>query len=118
MLPQAPHLPGAIGIPFKRLPDGLGPLLPVEADGKRRLENPPDDAEFGRGKIGDFTWKGMLLPPAECGRAGKCPARIFRQPLSPKLVIMDCVITGWPRRPTYLARRPPSRSGARPGDSP
>ena len=50
-----------INVTFKRLPDGLGPLLPVESDGKPvDFENPPDDAEFGRGKIEDFTWKGML----------------------------------------------------------
>jgi hypothetical protein len=47
-----------INVTFKRLPDGLGPLLPVESHGKPiDFENPPDDAEFGRGKIEDFTRK-------------------------------------------------------------
>ena len=47
-----------INVIFKRLPDGLGPLLPVEYDGKPiDFENPPDDAQFGRGKIEDFSWK-------------------------------------------------------------
>ncbi len=67
-----------INVTFKRLPDGLGPLLPLEADGKPiDFENPPDDAEFGRGKIEDFTWKGMLdfATCTECGRCqSQCPA--------------------------------------------
>src|SRR5271163_2668755 len=82
-----------INVTFKRLPDGLGPLLPVEADGKPiDFENPPDDAEFGRGKIEDFTWKGMLdfATCTECGRCqSQCPAWNTGKPLSPKLVIMD-----------------------------
>lgn len=82
-----------INVTFKRLPDGLGPLLPLEADGKPiDFENPPDDAEFGRGKIEDFTWKGMLdfATCTECGRCqSQCPAWNTAKPLSPKLVIMD-----------------------------
>ncbi|MCQ4365625.1 heterodisulfide reductase-related iron-sulfur binding cluster [Mycobacterium gordonae] len=82
-----------INVTFKRLPDGLGPLLPLEADGKPiDFENPPDDAEFGRGKIEDFTWKGMLdfATCTECGRCqSQCPAWNTGKPLSPKLVIMD-----------------------------
>ena len=65
-----------INVTFKRLPDGLGPLLPVEysVDGKAKpidFENPPDDASFGRGKIEDFTWKGML-DFATCTECGRC----------------------------------------------
>ncbi|OBK16500.1 heterodisulfide reductase-related iron-sulfur binding cluster [Mycobacterium asiaticum] len=82
-----------INVVFKRLPDGLGPLLPLEADGKPiDFENPPDDAEFGRGKIEDFSWKGMLdfATCTECGRCqSQCPAWNTGKPLSPKLVIMD-----------------------------
>ena len=82
-----------INVIFKRLPDGLGPLLPIESDGKPiDFENPPDDAEFGRGKIEDFTWKGMLdfATCTECGRCqSQCPAWNTGKPLSPKLVIMD-----------------------------
>lgn len=82
-----------INVIFKRLPDGLGPLLPIEADGKPiDFENPPDDAEFGRGKIEDFSWKGMLdfATCTECGRCqSQCPAWNTGKPLSPKLVIMD-----------------------------
>jgi Fe-S oxidoreductase len=82
-----------INVTFKRLPDGLGPLLPIESGGKPiDFENPPDDAEFGRGKIEDFTWKGMLdfATCTECGRCqSQCPAWNTGKPLSPKLVIMD-----------------------------
>ena len=82
-----------INVIFKRLPDGLGPLLPIEADGKPiDFENPPDDAEFGRGKVEDFSWKAMLdfATCTECGRCqSQCPAWNTGKPLSPKLVIMD-----------------------------
>jgi Fe-S oxidoreductase len=82
-----------INVVFKRLPDGLGPLLPVESGGEPiDFENPPDDAEFGRGKIEDFTWKAMLdfATCTECGRCqSQCPAWNTGKPLSPKLVIMD-----------------------------
>ncbi len=82
-----------INVTFKRLPDALGPLLPIEAHGKPiDFENPPDDAEFGRGKIEDFTWKGNLdfATCTECGRCqSQCPAWNTGKPLSPKLVIMD-----------------------------
>src|ERR1700722_6109240 len=82
-----------INVTFKRLPDGLGPLLPIEADGKPvDFEKPPDDATFGRGKIEDFTWKGNLAfaTCTECGRCqSQCPAWNTGKPLSPKLVIMD-----------------------------
>ena len=82
-----------INVIFKRLPDALGPLLPIEADGKPvDFENPPDDAAFGRGKIEDFSWKAMLdfATCTECGRCqSQCPAWNTGKPLSPKLVIMD-----------------------------
>jgi Fe-S oxidoreductase len=82
-----------INVTFKRLPDGLGQLLPIESGGKPiDFENPPDDAVFGRGKIEDFTWKAMLdfATCTECGRCqSQCPAWNTGKPLSPKLVIMD-----------------------------
>jgi Fe-S oxidoreductase len=82
-----------INVTFKRLPDGLGPLLPVESGGQPiDFENPPDDAVFGRGKIEDFTWKANLdfATCTECGRCqSQCPAWNTGKPLSPKLVIMD-----------------------------
>jgi Fe-S oxidoreductase len=82
-----------INVVFKRLPDGLGPLLPIESGGKPiDFEDPPDDARFGRGKIEDFSWKAMLdfATCTECGRCqSQCPAWNTGKPLSPKLVIMD-----------------------------
>ena len=109
-----------INVTFKRLPDGLGPLLPVEADGKPiDFENPPDDAEFGRGKIEDFTWKAMLdfATCTECGRCqSQCPAWNTGKPLRPSSSSWTCATTGWPRRPTSWARRPRSRGGSRPRD--
>jgi Fe-S oxidoreductase len=82
-----------INVTFKRLPDGLGQLLPIESGGKPiDFENPPDDAVFGRGKIEDFTWKALLdfATCTECGRCqSQCPAWNTGKPLSPKLVIMD-----------------------------
>ncbi len=94
-----------INVTFKRLPDGLGPLLPIESDGKPiDFENPPEDAEFGRGKIEDFTWKGMLdfATCTECGRCqSQCPAWNTGKPLSPKLVIMD-LRDHWMAKAPYL----------------
>ena len=94
-----------INVIFKRLPDGLGPLLPIESDGKPiDFENPPDEAVFGRGKIEDFTWKGMLdfATCTECGRCqSQCPAWNTGKPLSPKLVIMD-LRDHWMAKAPYL----------------
>jgi Fe-S oxidoreductase len=77
----------------KRLPDGLGPLLAMESGGKPiDFEDPDEDDTFGRGKVEDFTWKGMLdfATCTECGRCqSQCPAWNTGKPLSPKLVIMD-----------------------------
>jgi Fe-S oxidoreductase len=82
-----------INVAAKRLPDGLGPLSPIEHEGRPiDFEDPPDDAAFGRGKIEDFTWKGMLdfATCTECGRCqSQCPAWNTGKPLSPKLLIMD-----------------------------
>jgi Fe-S oxidoreductase len=82
-----------INVTFKRLPDGLGPLLPMESGGKPiNFEDPGEDDVFGRGKIEDFTWKANLdfATCTECGRCqSQCPAWNTAKPLSPKLVIMD-----------------------------
>ncbi|MGZ8776676.1 MAG: (Fe-S)-binding protein, partial [Mycobacterium sp.] len=82
-----------LNVTFKRLPNGLGPLLPVEYDGQRvDFEDPPEDAILGRGKIEDFTWKAYLdmTTCTECGRCqSQCPAWNTGKPLSPKLVIMN-----------------------------
>ena len=86
-----------INVYFKRLPTGLGELLPATGrDGKpidfMDVENLSEDTVFGRGKIEDFTWKGYLdfVTCTECGRCqSQCPAWNTGKPLSPKLVIMD-----------------------------
>src|SRR3954465_11278643 len=81
---------------FKREADGgvaLGPLQPMTSGGKPLdFEDPGEDDVFGRGKIEDFTWKGMLdfTTCTECGRCqSQCPAWNTGKPLSPKMVIMD-----------------------------
>ena len=82
-----------INVATKRIPQGLGALLPMESGGKPvNFEDPGEDDIFGRGKIEDFTWKGMLdfATCTECGRCqSQCPAWNTAKPLSPKLVIMD-----------------------------
>ncbi|CCH90558.1 putative Fe-S oxidoreductase [Modestobacter italicus] len=71
----------------------LGPLQPMMSAGKPiDFEDPGEDDLFGRGKIEDFTWKGMLdfTTCTECGRCqSQCPAWNTGKPLSPKMVIMD-----------------------------
>ncbi|WP_060941810.1 (Fe-S)-binding protein, partial [Mycolicibacterium vaccae] len=82
-----------VNVTFKRLPNALGPLLPVESNGELiDFEDPAEDAVLGRGKIEDFTWKGYLdfTTCTECGRCqSQCPAWNTGKPLSPKLVIMN-----------------------------
>jgi Fe-S oxidoreductase len=86
-----------INVYFKRMPDALGPLLPVtDAEGQpidfSDAENLSEDTVFGKGKIEDFSWKGYLdfATCTECGRCqSQCPAWNTGKPLSPKLVIMD-----------------------------
>ncbi len=82
-----------LNVTFKRLPNALGPLLPMESKGQYiDFEDPAEDAVFGRGKIEDFTWKGYLdlTTCTECGRCqSQCPAWNTGKPLSPKIVIMD-----------------------------
>jgi Fe-S oxidoreductase len=82
-----------INVSAKRFPKALGPLPPIEHEGRPiDFEDPPEDAAFGRGKVEDFTWKGMLdfATCTECGRCqSQCPAWNTGKPLSPKLVVMD-----------------------------
>jgi Fe-S oxidoreductase len=82
-----------VNVTFKRMPNGLGPLLPVEYNGEPiDFEDPAEDAVLGRGKIEDFTWKAYLdmTTCTECGRCqSQCPAWNTGKPLSPKLVIMN-----------------------------
>ena len=82
-----------INVSAKRLPKALGPLPAMTSAGKLiDFEDPGDDDVFGRGKIEDFTWKGMLdmATCTECGRCqSQCPAWNTGKPLSPKILIMD-----------------------------
>jgi Fe-S oxidoreductase len=99
-----------INVTFKRLPDGLGPLLPVESKGVPvDFEDPAEDAVLGRGKIEDFTWKGYLdfTTCTECGRCqSQCPAWNTGKPLSPKLVIMDLRDHMFAKAPYILGDKP------------
>src|ERR1700694_681504 len=99
-----------VNVTFKRLPDGLGPLLPMESGGKPiNFEDPGEDDVFGRGKIEDFTWKGMLdfTTCTECGRCqSQCPAWNTGKPLSPKLVIMDLRDHLMAKAPYILGEKP------------
>jgi len=103
-----------INVTFKRLPNALGPLLPIEYQGEPLdFDNPPEDAVFGRGKIDDFTWKGMLdfATCTECGRCqSQCPAWNTGKPLSPKLVIMD-LRDHWMAKAPYLLGDKPMPTG-------
>ncbi len=98
-----------INVTFKRLPDGLGPLLPMEYKGEPiDFEDPAEDAVFGRGKIEDFTWKGYLdfTTCTECGRCqSQCPAWNTGKPLSPKLVIMNLRDHLFAKAPYILERQ-------------
>ena len=95
-----------INVTFKRLPNGLGPLLPVESKGEVvDFEDPAEDAVLGRGKIEDFTWKGYLdfTTCTECGRCqSQCPAWNTGKPLSPKLVIMNLRDHMFAKAPYFL----------------
>jgi Fe-S oxidoreductase len=99
-----------INVTFKRLPNGLGPLLPVESKGVPvDFEDPAEDAVLGRGKIEDFTWKGYLdfTTCTECGRCqSQCPAWNTGKPLSPKLVIMDLRDHMFAKAPYILGDKP------------
>ena len=69
-------------------------------------EADPDTDVFGRGKIEDFTWKGLLdmATCTECGRCqSQCPAWATDKPLSPKKVIMDLRDHALAKAPYLLA---------------
>ncbi len=104
-----------INITFKRLPDGLGPLLPMESKGVPiDFEDPAEDAVFGKGKIEDFTWKAMLdmATCTECGRCqSQCPAWNTGKPLSPKLVIMDLRDHLFAKAPYIIGGKPHPEEG-------
>ena len=78
-----------LNVAFTRQPSRLGALDKTPAID---LETMDEDAIFGAGRIGHFTWKQLLdfVSCTECGRCqSQCPAWNTGKPLSPKLVVMD-----------------------------
>ncbi len=97
-----------LNVLFSRRPNGLGALQPMRSNGKVLdfEEADPDTDIFGRGKIEDFTWKGMLdmATCTECGRCqSQCPAWATGKPLSPKMVILDLRDHALAKAPYLLA---------------
>ena len=97
-----------VNVLFSRRPDGLGALQPMRSGGKVLdfEEADPDTDVFGRGKIEDFTWKGLLdmATCTECGRCqSQCPAWVTGKPLSPKTLIMDLRDHALAKAPWLLA---------------
>src|SRR5262249_14690722 len=105
-----------VNIGAKRLPDGLGPLLPMESAGKPiNFEDPGEDDTFGRGKIEDFTWKGMLdfATCTECGGCrSQCRGWNTGKHLSPKLVIMALRDHLFARAPYLIGGKKPPAEGS------
>jgi len=97
-----------VNVLFSRRPDGLGALQPMRSNGRVLdfEEADPDTDVFGRGKIEDFTWKGLLdmATCTECGRCqSQCPAWATGKPLSPKTLIMDLRDHALAKAPWLLA---------------
>jgi Fe-S oxidoreductase len=85
-----------VNVLFGRRPDALGAAAPLMIAGKpidfEAIEDLDEDAALGKGKVEDFTWKGMLdfYSCTECGRCqSQCPAWNTDKPLSPKMVILN-----------------------------
>lgn len=73
----------------------LGEVPPVRASGRPvdfdHLEDLPDDARLGVGRVEDLSWKGLLdlATCTECGRCQEqCPAWASGKALSPKLMVL------------------------------
>jgi Fe-S oxidoreductase len=98
-----------VNVYTSRRPNALGPLLPIYHDGEPvNFEDPPDDAQFGKGHIAEFTWKGYvdLMACTECGRCqDQCPAWNTGKPLSPKLMIMNLRDTMFAQAPYLMAAK-------------
>jgi Fe-S oxidoreductase len=97
-----------VNVLFSRRPSGLRALEPMRSGGKVLdfEEADPDTDIFGRGKIEDFTWKGLLDMGTctECGRCqSQCPAWATGKPLSPKMLILDLRDHALAKAPWLLA---------------
>jgi Fe-S oxidoreductase len=104
-----------LNVTFARKPNGLGPLLPMQSNGKDLdfEEADPEVDIFGRSKIEDFTWKGFLdfATCTECGRCqSQCPAWNTGKPLSPKMVILDLRDHAFAKAPWLLAESDEARA--------
>jgi Fe-S oxidoreductase len=104
-----------VNVMFKRRPDGLGAVQPMRSDGKILdfEEADPDVDTFGRGKIEDFTWKGLLdmATCTECGRCqSQCPAWNTGKPLSPKMLILELRDHAFAKAPYILAANDEERA--------
>ncbi|MDH4159573.1 MAG: heterodisulfide reductase-related iron-sulfur binding cluster, partial [Actinomycetota bacterium] len=101
-----------INVAFSRRPNALGPMLPMYSDGQPiDFEDPGEDDIFGRGKVEDFTWKGLLdfATCTECGRCqSQCPAWNTGKPLSPKLLIMSLRDHAFAKAPYLIAESHPT----------
>jgi Fe-S oxidoreductase len=101
-----------INVAFSRRPNALGPMLPMYSNGQPiDFEDPGEDDVFGRGKIEDFTWKGLLdfATCTECGRCqSQCPAWNTGKPLSPKLLIMSLRDHAFAEAPYLIAESHPT----------
>ncbi len=98
-----------VNVYTSRRPNALGPLLPIYHKGEPvNFEDPPEDAQFGKGHIAEFTWKGYvdLMACTECGRCqDQCPAWNTGKPLSPKLMIMNLRDTMFAQAPYLMAAK-------------
>jgi Fe-S oxidoreductase len=111
-----------LNVAFSRRPNALGPMLPMYSDGEPiDFEDPGEDDVFGRGKVEDFTWKGMLdfATCTECGRCqSQCPAWNTGKPLSPKLLIMSLRDNAFAQAPYLIKQKHPDYLASTGGPSP
>ena len=111
-----------INVAFSRRPNALGPMLPMYSEGKPiDFEDPGEDDIFGRGKVEDFTWKGMLdfATCTECGRCqSQCPAWNTGKPLSPKLLIMGLRDNAFAQAPYLIKQKHPDYLASTGGPAP
>jgi Fe-S oxidoreductase len=111
-----------INVAFSRRPNALGPMLPMYSGGKPiDFEDPGEDDIFGRGKVEDFTWKGMLdfATCTECGRCqSQCPAWNTGKPLSPKLLIMGIRDNAFAQAPYLIKQKHPDYLASTGGAAP
>ncbi len=111
-----------LNVAFSRRPNALGPMLPMYSGGQPiDFEDPGEDDIFGRGKVEDFTWKGLLdfSTCTECGRCqSQCPAWNTGKPLSPKLLIMALRDNAFAQAPYLIKQKHPDYLASTGGPAP